>query len=455
MMDEDELRAADEVEERAAHAAATSLAATMSKAHGVRAFPQSAQRLLEVVRDPSFRVDEIADTIESDTSLAARVLRVVNSPVFGLRVQIRRIRVAVTLLGVKNLTEIATAAAVLDWFEDEAPGVPEIFRHSSAVAALARQIAPRCGLSPEEMYSCGLLHDFGKLIMIQSGDDDYAALVLEFANQPDLMHVKERELYGFDHAVLGAHIFSEWKIPEPLPRVIALHHQPLRAFRRGDNVGRMVAVLRWAERLAHDFELGRTLDETWLDEMSRDESVLHLDIARADFGRFCNELEKTYRDGHKIAPPEVPIAEPTPIPFESPAPPTVDVSHGIVCVVCGELASADSCPRCKVLLCPAHASKDGVSCQACASLPSLPSLPSPSLDAYALGILDPFWRPATLSLVVGALSLACLAVGIAPMWAGRAGVSRWWAYLPAVFGVAAAIGVVGVRVVERALARRP
>ena len=448
MTDEDDLRAADEAEERAAKAAAKSLAATMSKAHGVRAFPQAAQRLLEVVRDPSFRVDEIADTIESDTSLAARVLRVVNSPVFGLRVQIRKIRVAVTLLGVKNLTEIATAAAVLDWFEDEAPGVPEIFRHSSAVAALARHIAPRCGLSPEEMYSCGLLHDFGKLIMIQSGDDDYAALVVEYAHQPDVMHLKERELYGFDHAVLGAHMFSEWKIPEPLPRVIALHHQPERAFRRGDNVGRMVAVLRWAERLVHDFDEGRTLDETWLDEMSRDESVLHLDLARADFGRFCRELQQTYRDGHKIAGADAPVEEPAP---PTPSPPMVDVSHGFVCGVCGEPAFFDSCPRCEVPLCPAHASKDGAPCQACAPLPPPPP---PSLDALTLALADPFWRPATLALVVGALSLAFLAAGIAPMFAGRAGASPWWAYLPAVLGVAAAVGVVGARVVERARARR-
>lgn len=320
MTDEDDLRAAEEADERAAQAASKSLAATMSRAHGVRAFPQSAQRLLQIVRSPDFRVDEIAEAIESDTSLAARVLRVVNSPVFGLRVQIRKIRVAVTLLGLKNLTEIAKAAAVLDWFEDESPGVAETFRHSSSVAALARHIAPRCALSAEEMYSCGLLHDFGKLIMIQSGDDDYALLVRELAGQPDVIHRKERELYGFDHAALGARMFTEWQIPEPLPSVVALHHQPERALRRGDNVGRMVAALRWAERLAHEFDEGRAIDDAWLEEMALDECVVHLDLARGDFRALCRDLHETYRVSLKLPPPDAPVEEPAAAVEATPAP---------------------------------------------------------------------------------------------------------------------------------------
>ena len=439
---EDDLRAAEEAEERAAQAAAKSLAATMAKAHGVRAFPQAAQRLLEVVRDARFRVDEIAETIESDTSLAARVLRVVNSPVFGLRVQIRKIRLAVTLLGVKNLTEIATAAAFLDWFEDEAPGVSEIFRHSSAVAALAQRIAPRCGLSPEEMYSCGLLHDFGKLILIQSGDEDYAQLALAFTHEPDVMHIKEREAYGFDHAVLAAYMFAEWKIPEPLPRVIALHHQPERAFRRGDNVGRMVAALRWAERLVHEFDENRVIDDAWIDEMSRDECVLHLDFARADFGKFCRDLQQTYRDTLKITSPEAP-GEAAVAP-EAPGPTMVDVSDWFACRVCGVAAFDVVCPRCDVPLCPTHAPKDGGPCPACSTLPPLEDAATP---------LEPFWRPAMLALSVGALSLAFLSAGVAtllvPRGGGPAAMSPWWTYLPLGIGPIVVAAIVRARAVER------
>lgn len=441
-MNDDELLAAEEAEARATQAAAKSLAATMSKAHGVRAFPQAAQRLLEIVRDPSFRIDEIAETIESDTSLAARVLRVVNSPVFGLRVQIRKIRVAVTLLGAKYLTEIATAAAVLDWFEDEAPGVAEVFRHSSAVAALARQIAPRCGLSPEEMYSCGLLHDFGKLIMIQSGDDDYGRLVFELAHQPDVIHIKERELYGFDHAVLGAHMFAEWKIPEPLPRVIAMHHEPERAMQRGDNVGRMVAALRWAERLAHAFEHNPVIDDAWLDEMSTDECVLHLDLAQADFERFCRSLQQTYRDSQKLAASEgpEPAAE---VPAVAPGPAMVDVATPFVCGVCGAPAFFAACPRCGNGLCPEHAARHGDACPTCrASAPPRVEVSAP---------VEPFWRPSTLALVAGVLSVALIAAGVAHRLGPR---QHWWGHLALALGVMAASMIVLVRLVGRTRAGR-
>jgi putative nucleotidyltransferase with HDIG domain len=298
---DDELSTAEESDRAAEQAAARSLAATVSKAHGVRAFPQSAQRLLSLVGAPTFQVDEVTAAIESDGSLAARVLRVINSPAFGVRVRIRHIRVAVTLLGPRHLTEIATAAAVLDWFTDDSPAVPEIFRHSSSTAAIARHLATRVGLSPEEMYTCGLLHDFGKLIMLQSDDDSYAELVASTMHQPDLIHVEERARFGYDHAVLGAHMFSEWKIPEPLPSVIALHHRPERAFRDGGQIGRMVAVLRWSERLVHEFDEGRTVDEAWLDAMAFDPAARHLDLARGDFPGLCRELQRIYRENQKVS----------------------------------------------------------------------------------------------------------------------------------------------------------
>ena len=294
----DELELAENSDDLAEEAAARSLAAAIAKTHGVRA-SLSAKKLLTILSNPNVSLNEVSKTIEIDSSLAARVLRVVNSAAYGLRVRVRKINVAVTLLGTKKLNEIATAAAVLDWFEQDTVTVPEIFRLSAATAALSRHIATRCALPPEDCYTCGLLHDYGKLILMQTGDESYAELINR-AGRDDDLYLDERARYGYDHAILGARVLAEWNLPEPLPSVIALHHQPARAFKLGGVLGRMVAALRWAERLTYEFDRAVPIDDVWLAEMAKDECVVLLGLARGDFRQFCLDLHLTWMESQQV-----------------------------------------------------------------------------------------------------------------------------------------------------------
>ncbi len=298
----DSLSFLDITDELARRAAAKSLAATMSKSHGVKAFPVAVQKLLQAASDRSFRVKDMTEIIESDSSLAVRILRVVNSPAFGLRMRCRKIQTAVTLLGPKRLTEIAVAAAALDWFEDESPVVRGIFAHSTGTATVARALALRAGLAPDELYTCGLLHDFGKLMMLQSGDEQYLAILTESAGRADVCHVREMEVYGFDHALLGAIMLAGWHIPEPVPNVVSWHHQPERAFAKGGTVGKMVAVLRWSERLAHEFEAGVVINDAWLAEMAQDPCAAYLGLAPGEFfAKMCRDLQKKHADSQRAS----------------------------------------------------------------------------------------------------------------------------------------------------------
>ncbi len=298
----DALSFLDITDELARREATKSLAAAVSRSHGVRAFPVAVQKLLRETADRSFKVQDVTETIESDSSLAVRILRVVNSPAYGLRMRCRKIQTAVTLLGPKRLTEIAVAAAALDWFDDDSPVVKAIFTHSTGTATLARALALRSGLAPDELYTCGLLHDFGKLMMMQSGDEHYFAILRDTAGQSDAAHLREMEAYGFDHAILGAIMLAGWNIPEPVPNVIGWHHQPERAFAKGGAVGKMVATLRWAERLAHEFETGVIINDEWLAEMAADPSAAHLGLVPGEFfAKLCRDLQRKHADSQKTS----------------------------------------------------------------------------------------------------------------------------------------------------------
>jgi len=122
--------------------------------------------------------------------------------------------------------------------------------HSAAVAAMVRVLAleyrPDCS---DGIVLCGLFHDIGKLLLMQSGEFTYPATSWVPSAALHGVHSAERDHLGYDHAVLGGHVLQRWHLPDPMPMVVARHHQFARALSEPDRVGPKVALLRLANHL--------------------------------------------------------------------------------------------------------------------------------------------------------------------------------------------------------------
>jgi HD-like signal output (HDOD) protein len=101
----------------------------------------------------------------------------------------------------------------------------------------------------------------------------------------DTVHLHERRILGYDHAVLGGHVLKQWKLPEPVARAVAWHHQPGRAYAVGGDEGLLVAVVRVADRIDHAIIAGTARDEAFLDSLSRDAALGYLDLKAEDLAR--------------------------------------------------------------------------------------------------------------------------------------------------------------------------
>jgi len=112
---------------------------------------------------------------------------------------------------------------------------------------LTVELMPRLGPGA---FLAGLLHDVGKMLLIESGEFDYGGAAAAQALQFDGIWVQERRKLAYDHAILGGQILNRWNIPQPIPRIVAMHHQPGRAAEFTD-IGPLVAMLRVADRLEH------------------------------------------------------------------------------------------------------------------------------------------------------------------------------------------------------------
>ncbi len=172
------------------------------------------------------RAPEAEKIVLSDPSLAAVVLRLANSPVYGRAGTVASIDAAVRLLGPAVVRKIAAGLASAD-----APGNPldrpRFLEHSIASAAASRALARRLGCAPpEEAYAAGLLHSVGQMVLACGSGKRYAEVlrrsVAENRPLPDL----EREVFGLDHGRAGAMLAERWHLPASLRDAIAHHHRP-------------------------------------------------------------------------------------------------------------------------------------------------------------------------------------------------------------------------------------
>lgn len=280
--------------------AAKSMAATVAMATGLRPFPEVAQAVLTVTSRPDVDLDDLCMLIESDPALATKMLRLANSAHLRRRTECRNLRQAVQRLGFKMVRGLALSVATLATYADPFGEPRRIREHCAGTAAIARVLTASIDRKVmHEAFLCGLLHDFGKLLIHQAGELNYAALRgNQSAGGHDLAGC-ERQTLGYDHAVLGGWLLHEWDIPEPVPHVIALHHQPEASYTDNGPLGRLIAWLQIADELDQHIADGAIADITYFEWYARKGPFVRVGLGARDlmrlWGAMITEREHTLR----------------------------------------------------------------------------------------------------------------------------------------------------------------
>lgn len=206
--------------------------------------PATAAAVLEAVRDENTGARRLADIIQRDQSMAAHLLRVANSATFAAAQAIVSLPQAINRLGLSTVSEIATSVAV----KGKIFNVPkydahlrELWMHSAAAGAWAREVARLRRRNVEGAFLCGLLHDIGQPVLLQAVTD----LEKQSRTTWDLAAVLAtvHEL----HAEVGAELIRRWGLPAWMAEAIGAHHDPLSATHHVDES--LTTAL--ADRLSH------------------------------------------------------------------------------------------------------------------------------------------------------------------------------------------------------------
>jgi len=197
----------------------------------VSSLPTLAVRIIEVANDSKTGADDLHDVVQFDAALAMRIMRTVNSSYYSLQNKVADLKLAITLLGFKEIRNLAMTAYVAQLFTRDTGyksySREGLWNHLIGVGAVARLIAQTSGrVLPREAYLAGLLHDLGLILIDQYLHKPFREVLDSLDEKTSICQV-EHEILGFDHAQLGEFVAQQWHLPEHLTTTIRYHHDPL------------------------------------------------------------------------------------------------------------------------------------------------------------------------------------------------------------------------------------
>ena len=265
--------------------ASHSLAAQVAKVAGLKPFPVVAQKVSQMVARPECRIEELGRVIETDPSLAGRLMRLANSALFRIGDPASTLEQALVRLGTSTTYQLVTALAVMGLFPGKGKDAERVRAECVGAAAIARGLA-RSARHPGagQAFLCGLMHDLGKLLLMQTGELDYSERPEEGGGEGE--HDWERSKLGYDHAVLGGHVMTLWGLPPIVSEVVAWHHQPKRAYAEGGEVADLMAFVTLADVLEPAVASADTLPRDLAEHL---ESFAALSVLSLDVDKLCDQ----------------------------------------------------------------------------------------------------------------------------------------------------------------------
>jgi HD-like signal output (HDOD) protein len=193
-------------------------------------FPDIYFKLKEEAESPKASVRTLTDLVSRDMGLTAKLLKLANSPLYGLPESVESIERAIAIIGIQELSTLALGITAINYFHGIPPELVDMrrfWRHSISTGLIAKIIANAIGeMKNERFFIAGLLHDCGRLILFKK---------LPYASTEALLYAREnfvpiveaeRTVFEFTHTDLSTELLANWQFPKHIAELINFHHNP-------------------------------------------------------------------------------------------------------------------------------------------------------------------------------------------------------------------------------------
>lgn len=193
----------------------------VTRSRRLYSLPAVAMQVVEMTNQPTVDAKALKECIENDPALTTKILRVVNSSLFGLSRQVTDLNQALALIGTKPLKLLVLGFSLpKELFSGlEADVLQRYWRRTVIKAVAARELAESIWRMPgDDAFISGLLQDLGVLVLIQDLGDSYLKFLDRIYNDGGDLLALEKGTLGFDHAALSSRLLEHWGLPESIVR---------------------------------------------------------------------------------------------------------------------------------------------------------------------------------------------------------------------------------------------
>lgn len=218
--------------------------------------PVVALRIGEVVHSKNVSVPQVADILRTDPSTSAKLLRLVNSPYFGIPGGVADVARAIPFVGFNTLYQLVLSISVLDTLKgkDSIVDARGLWLHSLIVATAARELANEVKFAdPGACFTAGLLHDMGKIALAKVDPSGLAAAFESMKRDGISLGEAEKRHNLAPHDRVGSRLARQWKFPATLATPIEQHHtilQPGVRERLAPNLRSITEIVAAADHLS-------------------------------------------------------------------------------------------------------------------------------------------------------------------------------------------------------------
>ncbi|THB73041.1 MAG: HDOD domain-containing protein [Desulfobacteraceae bacterium] len=219
------------------------------------ALPTIFSEINDAVHNPSCSGKDIADIVSKDTSLSAKLLKIINSAYYGPKQKIESLAYAAIALGTHQISSLALGISVINYFSgipNQHVSMKSFWKHSIACAISARTLAGHIsGLNPERVFIGGILHDIGRLLLLKYFPDQSSWLMTTSRKKEKALYMTEPLVFGVSHAELGSLVAETWGISDRITELIRDHHGPFDSQDHKETL--LIHVSDW---LTHAMDIG-------------------------------------------------------------------------------------------------------------------------------------------------------------------------------------------------------
>lgn len=247
----------------------------ISRLNDLPTIPNTLLRIWKLVDSPNCSAADLEKVITMDQALSSKILRLSNSPYYGVRCEVTSCRMAITLLGFNTVRNMSICVSVASAFlpaKDKGCllDLVSLWRHSVSCGIVAKLLAKKAGYDDSDAaFSAGILHDIGKFVMNLCLTGEYGAVLKEVREKGMSIREAEKAVFSADHSYFGARFAKMWGFPKILIRAIENHHED----RGEDEQIDLEEVVSLANKITKSLKLGFSGDpveeEVEVDKLSR------------------------------------------------------------------------------------------------------------------------------------------------------------------------------------------